>query len=249
MALPFILRATQSDTDGGENNGPSESEFEYLSRDGQEEAAQSLYFWYGRQLLYQYLAGNIAKDACVTMPVSRLDWSLTQAVATFPYSDILAKLQQNGLQNGLSSSALSEDDKFFECVVGLGSAALRNTDRSEWISNFLAEEGRAARAPPNSADRPSNGNDVRTAVDRDAYTDSSSGEDSNLPRYTMTLKEVGDAEGRQPCYSIRQLSLVPPDFEAVVQFRCSTYEGRASTKKKAKHLASRNACNGLNIFL
>ena len=77
MASPFILRATQSESDGAENDVMSDSEFEHLSAGGEEGALRSLHFWYGRQLLQQYLASNIAKNASTTTPVGRLDVSGT----------------------------------------------------------------------------------------------------------------------------------------------------------------------------
>jgi len=95
----------------------------------------------------------------------------------------------------------------------------------------------------------SGSDDLPIAAESRAFGSVALNDDPDLPRYTMALKEFGDAEGREPRYSITQLSLVPPIFQAVVRFDGSTYEGEASTKRKAKHLASKCACSGLGIHL
>ncbi|KAK3691306.1 hypothetical protein LTR37_018712 [Vermiconidia calcicola] len=267
MASPFTFSAARDEFGRPENDTISDSEYEHLNLVGQNGAEEAIHFWYGKQLLAQHLAESIAKSASVATPISGLDvshttstshshrlrpplkWSLTQAMASFSYSNVLVKLQESGLHSSLSSARNSRDVTFSECIVGLGSAALQKADQPGWISNFLAEEVERPRTQRTNTEQVSGSDDLPIAAESRVFGNAALNDDPDLPRYTMALKEIGDAEGGEPRYSITQLSLVPPLFKAVVRFGGSTYEGEASTKKKAKHLASKNACSGLDIPL
>lgn len=156
--------------------------------------------------------------------------------------EILRKLQASGLPNDGTFASPAEDGGFLGCIAGLGSAALTEVDRPGWASDFLARDIEATSVPANSQDGRSHVHDVRAASNLDARVNRSLGNDSDLPRYTMAMNEVFDAEGRRPQYDCETLSLDPPLFEATVRHKGRAYQGKASTKKEAKHLASRNAC-------
>ena len=83
----------------------------------------------------------------------------------------------------------------------------------------------------------------------DGLVDLSLEEDPDLPRYTVLLKENGDMKGQEPQYHFSQTSLYPPMFEVVLRYGAISYRGKATSKKKAKHLASIQACNDLGITL
>ena len=267
MASPFTFSAARDEFDRFGNDTMSDSEYEHLNLAGQNGAEKAVHFWYGKQLLAQHLAESIAKSASVATPISGLDvshttslshnhklrpllkWSLTQAMASFPYSNVLARLQESGLHTSIPSPRNSGDVTFSECIVGLGSAALKKPDQPGWISNFLVEGVERPRTQRRNTEQVSGSDDLPIAAESRPFGSVALNDDPDLPRYTMALKEIGDAEGREPRYSITQLSLVPPIFQAVVRFGGSKYEGEASTKRKAKHLASKCACSGLGIHL
>ena len=73
--------------------------------------------------------------------------------------------------------------------------------------------------------------------------------DRQLAYYSMALKEHGDTIGREPRYDIEPSLVHPSQFRARVAVNGSSFEGEASTKKQAKHLASKEACLALGIVV
>ena len=69
----------------------------------------------------------------------------------------------------------------------------------------------------------------------------------DIARYTMILKERGDKVGAAPLYTEQTLTLVPPNFKVTVEFENKSFEGFGSTKKQAKHEASKQACDYLSL--
>ena len=65
--------------------------------------------------------------------------------------------------------------------------------------------------------------------------------------YTMILKEEGDRSSLQPIYTAQQISVVPPEFKVAVNFRGIDFFGRGTTKRQAKHEASKAACESLGL--
>ena len=65
--------------------------------------------------------------------------------------------------------------------------------------------------------------------------------------YTVILKEHGDHIGVIPDYEVETLSLVPPQFRVTVTFKGSRFEGWGSSKKEARHKASKQACRCLRL--
>ena len=70
---------------------------------------------------------------------------------------------------------------------------------------------------------------------------------SSLGQYAVVLKEHGDQHGFVPEYVIQNVSTSPPKFKAIVLFQGFSFEGIARSKKQARHLAARDACNYLQI--
>lgn len=70
---------------------------------------------------------------------------------------------------------------------------------------------------------------------------------TDIGYYTMVLKEHGDKIGVAPDYKTKTITLVPPQFRAILSFQGSTYDGQASNKKEARHKASKKACERLQL--
>lgn len=156
--------------------------------------------------------------------------------------EILRKLRQSGLLDVEAYHLSPEDGGFTECIAGLGSAALAKMDQPGWASDFLVGIIGTPYCPESGLNGRSHVHDARSASDFTAHVDRRLSDDSDLPRYTMKMNEVVDAQGCRAQYTFETISLVPPEFEATLQFGDSVYKGKASTKKEAKHLASKNAC-------
>lgn len=73
------------------------------------------------------------------------------------------------------------------------------------------------------------------------------GEDLNIPRYSMALKEYGDQTGYAIEWNNRQISISPLQFTCDVTVQGLTFQGTARNKKLAKHSASRTACRSIGI--
>ncbi|OQE39986.1 hypothetical protein PENCOP_c006G00451 [Penicillium coprophilum] len=58
--------------------------------------------------------------------------------------------------------------------------------------------------------------------------------------YTSALKEMGDSECHSPKYTLIRLGFDPPRWSAVVQYRGTQSSAKASSKKAAKHSASKS---------
>ena len=79
---------------------------------------------------------------------------------------------------------------------------------------------------------------------------SSSTNASDMPDialYTMALKERGDQQRVTPLYTEQTVKLAPPTFRVAVEFQGNTFEAWGSSKKEAKHEASKKACNHLGL--
>lgn len=75
----------------------------------------------------------------------------------------------------------------------------------------------------------------------------STAEGSELGRYSMCLYEHLTNRGEQICWDEVRLSVHPPSFKASASIQGLTFEGVASQKKKARHLAAKEACIALRI--
>lgn len=171
-------------------------------------------------------------------------------MASFPYSDTLTKLQLDHATGNKSSLPRSKGSHFTDCVTMLGAVALKHKDDGKWVEGYMPGKrfGRLGGDPYGPGASPID-DTLAVRSPSTSVRRSLSEDDPELPRYTMTLKERGDVDGFEPEYDISTLSLIPPRFKAVICLGKSSYEGQASTKKRAKHLASKNACLSLGISL
>ncbi|KAJ5701038.1 hypothetical protein N7488_008586 [Penicillium malachiteum] len=58
--------------------------------------------------------------------------------------------------------------------------------------------------------------------------------------YTSALKEMGDMESCVPRYTLKRMVIQPPKWRAIVQYRDLQSFAEASSKKAAKHSASKS---------
>ena len=72
---------------------------------------------------------------------------------------------------------------------------------------------------------------------------------AEIARYTMAIGEYAVREGIEAKYNYQQMSHDPPVFKVTLHVKGFTFEGKAKTKKTAKHVASKDACEFLKIKL
>lgn len=70
---------------------------------------------------------------------------------------------------------------------------------------------------------------------------------SDLFTYSMALKEHCDQQGEMMRYNEKCLRAYPPYFKATVHIQGLSFDGNGSSKKMARHHASREACVALHI--
>lgn len=69
----------------------------------------------------------------------------------------------------------------------------------------------------------------------------------DLSRFTSLLKEYGDHNGESPKYTHQTVSVEPPLFKYSVSLKGVRGEGTGRTMKMAKHQASKDACQRLDL--
>lgn len=221
--------ATQSHSDETEDAVLSESDFEQFTEDGSQDMSCVLHFWYGRRLLQDYLASEIAKTTTIASPVGSLDvshadtyfvgdvltqhlkWHLSQRTARFP-SDVLRKLQRAEPQSNYLLLRHSNDAAFHDCLALLRAVALRKLNPPQGSWQFLNENVAGASTVPYREHLLHRGGNTKPSPEGDGQADPSLEEDTDLPRYTMVLKEAGDMKGQEPQYHYSQTSLYPPNL-------------------------------------
>jgi hypothetical protein len=158
----------------------------------------------------------------------------------FPYALRMQTLREQGTSDRLPLG----DNAFGQYVTTLGALLLSDNDGSDADIELLlsGERGGATESVPLSQGL------------RDTHFPPTSNQSQDLgvanteiPRFTMALKEYGDISGNLPLYQIHQMSMVPPLFRAQVTVRGRDFSETASTKRLAKHLASRQACRSLGV--
>lgn len=68
-----------------------------------------------------------------------------------------------------------------------------------------------------------------------------------MGQYTTLLKEYADSIGAGWSTTFKEITMDPPLFAAIIEFSGRTFEGRAKSKKEARHQAALKACEGLHI--
>lgn len=72
-------------------------------------------------------------------------------------------------------------------------------------------------------------------------------ETQQLPQYAMRLNEFAQMQEFRISWDETPLSLDPPKFRAATRIQGQTFEGVASNKKTARHVAAKRACITLKI--
>lgn len=71
----------------------------------------------------------------------------------------------------------------------------------------------------------------------------------DMHKYTSALKEHGDSHGTLVAYQKRSLNHYPPSWQCVATFGDVTGEGIARNSQQAKHIASKQVCEMLGLFV
>lgn len=178
---------------------------------------------------------------------------LMTRITCFPYSVRLDRPQQDAILRGDDLQVSSHNSAYSRFVTLIGALAPRNDKTSEDSLDALMAirddqvANKTAHAEPHEPVR-----DCRATTERSAPTTpltTTALADAELPRYTMALKEYGDSSGPMPCYDFSCITLDPPLFRAKVTIGNLSFEESASSKKQAKHLASRRACQSLGVSI
>lgn len=72
-------------------------------------------------------------------------------------------------------------------------------------------------------------------------------EAQQLPQYAMRLNEFAQMQDFHVSWNETTLSLDPPNFRAATRIQGQNFEGTASNKKTARHVAAKKACIKLKI--
>lgn len=74
-------------------------------------------------------------------------------------------------------------------------------------------------------------------------------EDPDLPKYTTKLKEKCDKNGDRPVYTYTETDEVYLKHKCALALRGFTFVGKASTKRDARHEASKEACKYMHVTI
>lgn len=168
-----------------------------------------------------------------------------QELTEYPYAGRLAKARQHGPPPIVNAEQTTTSNKAFrEFVITVGALArLEDSESQESLARLMLDENvspilrRSPCSDPVASEQPQR-NTLGTCPPQGT---------PELAQYTMMLKEYGDHSGEVPVYNDEQLSLHPTLFKVSVRVAQRTFEGKSSTKKQAKHLASQQACDFLEL--
>lgn len=166
-----------------------------------------------------------------------------------PYTDRLAQVDHSHVIGTNGQHLVTQGDPY-TFMVTIGRLACQDMPGSENNLNILTLGCKGSTPKPHVVQQPRSPADHVGPSDRiTTSTRRQEVADVNIALYTMVLKEFGDSSGDEPSYSSVQHSLDPPNFEVTVSVQGRVFEGRARTKKQAKHLASQKACQSLGLSI
>ena len=145
----------------------------------------------------------------------------------------------------LSSGSQSSEDDSMNATIGGSSYPVGDPPGtlSFGTSRPEAEEPPISTSPSISFLHPKAELGVPPALPSQLPTTSSDGVDGteDIASYSMTLKELGDKDGKYGVYVEKRVKLEPPLWKCTVTFREVQGVGESSKKRTAKHIASRSA--------
>lgn len=124
-------------------------------------------------------------------------------------------------------------------MTKLGAMLAREPEMKTKLVNMVQTRGGTVRVNLSSAQplRSSSPDSPGSEVD----------EGSRIAMYTMKLHEWCAKRGKHMQYDDEQLSVDPPQFQVQVRVEGSMFTGKAKKKTMAKHIASKQACEALDI--
>lgn len=269
MSSFFILDETRPITpsEGGFSN---ESNVEHCASDQATRVSEDeALYWYGKQVLAFRLASNVMCQAKDDLTSDELDVS---APASCPFKDNRRHTDFSKLElcKHIARIPCLARLNTVNDVTGQPVWSSARTSRAAGLRAYYTAIGALA----NSEDHRIN-QSLDSLIQPDVASRKGSAAKSNMPYatglqdsniggpvspgsgriqndrrlayYSMALKEHGDTIGREPRYDIEPSSVHPSQFRARVSVNGCSFDGEASTKKQAKHLASQEACRALGI--
>ncbi len=169
----------------------------------------------------------------------------------YPFHQRLEALQARGISVS-EFGALNGEQDAYRALLSLTGAVVRKGNREQkalLISTLRNTASMRPSAGPRGISSPTSVADTDAGGEAHRWWSSTTKPVTNaeIAPYTMALKEHGDESSGTPDYHTQTLSLHPPSFKAIVTFKGLTFEGKAKTKKQARHYAAKKACEFLNI--
>lgn len=208
-------------------------------------------YWLGKKYFECVLAQNLLRGTSVEESMSSIDSEFEFAIQRFAYDETVDNLRALGIVRA-RLSVFGQCHGTYETLITLtgsicrqGSVAekralLSALRKGETNRSFDARSGldssKSQRQPYESPER-----------SNEHQTDGDVGSVADVGYYTSILKEYGDKIRVAPDYKTKTITLVPPQFRATLSFQGSTYDGQASSKKEARHKASKKACERLQL--
>ncbi|KEF60192.1 uncharacterized protein A1O9_05042 [Exophiala aquamarina CBS 119918] len=210
--------------------------------------------WLGDKYLEYTLAQISLKNTSVSDGVTSLNGRLIQSLAHFRYDICCGELKARGVRQYQPS-----DPGRFAHPVNFRSTLLG------WIGSILCrgmpeERGALPQAIMQSSQCHSSdtfqiNNSIGTNADsgilvqQDSTSEDSASEETEgeIWRYTATLHELTAGKASVPIYTETAICADPAKFRCEIKYRGKKVSGEASSKKKAKHRASKKLCQLLNI--
>lgn len=124
-------------------------------------------------------------------------------------------------------------------MTKLGAMLAREPDLRAKLVSMVQTRGGTVRIATNDAH-------MFTPTPHDSST-SEIDEGNRTAMFTMKLNEWCAQRGKHIQYDDEQLSVDPPQFQVHVRVEGSTFTGKAKKKAKARHIASKQACEALDI--
>ena len=169
----------------------------------------------------------------------------------YPARPLLKALQARGISTSEFGDLDGKQDAY-RALSSLTGAVVRKGNREQkalLISTLRDTTSMGSSSDVQDISRPSSVLTTDAGNDTNHWGASTIEEMTNaeLAPYTMALKEHGDESSITPVYHTQTVSLYPPLFKATVAFKGFTFEGKAKTKKQARHYAAKEACKYLEI--
>lgn len=166
--------------------------------------------------------------------------------ASIPYSARLALIASVGDRPAGDIGRATQASDFRAYCAAIGTSTVSDSEGSRRELEILIE-GEASSDERRPTQTNGSGIGGRPVDHEEAVRLASPGIpfDMQTAHYSMALKEYGDKVGREARYEIERSPTNPLLFSAHVHVDGSHYQGLGRTKKQAKHLANRAACQAI----